>query len=72
MKVGKFYNTETPVGKRTIKCMQIIEDNQPYGGFSISNYSEAGDIQFMIIPSDSTEATKEQAQVWEAWYNSNV
>jgi hypothetical protein len=69
MEVGKFYNAETPVGERTIKCMEIIEDNQPYGGFSISNYAELGDIQFMVIPLDSQEASNEQAQIWEDWYN---
>jgi len=69
MEVGKFYNAQTPVGERTIKCMEIIEDGQPYGGFSISNYVELGDIQFMVIPQDSQEASNEQQQAWEGWYN---
>jgi len=71
MEIGKFYNAQTPVGERTIKCMQMIDNNQPYGGFSISNYAELGDIQFMVIPQGSQEASNEQAEAWEGWYNTN-
>jgi hypothetical protein len=52
--------------------MQMDADGNPYGIYSPSDYANENDMQGMIIPSDSTEATQEQAQAWEAWYNSNV
>jgi hypothetical protein len=67
--LDKFYVLETPVGVRTVKCMEIINGNKIYGGFSVSDYVEEGDIQFMIIPENSNEATLEEINKWVAWYS---
>jgi hypothetical protein len=69
IQIGKFYNAETPQGVRTIKCMQFDADGNPYGIYSPSNFEYEDDGQGMIIPGDSQEASNEQAQTWEGWYN---
>jgi hypothetical protein len=73
IQIGHYYRSETPQGIRTIKCMQMDSDGNPYGIYSPSDYTYSGDDQGIIIkPEDSPEATELQAQAWEAWYNSNV
>lgn len=70
IQIGFYYRTETPQGIRTIKCMQLDGNGNPYGIYSPSNFVHEGDNQGMIIPLDSHEATAEQAQAWDAWFNS--
>jgi hypothetical protein len=72
IEIGKYYVMTTPDGERVAKCMQYDINNQPYGIYSVSNYQNSGDAQGINIPLASPEATQEQAQAWEAWYNSNV
>lgn len=69
IQIGFYYQTETPQGIRTIKCMQFDADGNPYGIYSPSNYAHEGDNQGMIIPDNSILADSGQVQAWEAWYN---
>lgn len=68
IQIGYYYRSDTPQGVRTIKCMQMDADGNPYGIYSPSNYVNSGDNQGMIIPDNSTLATPEQAQAWDFWY----
>ena len=69
IQIGHYYRSETPQGIRTIKCMQMDSDGNPYGIYSPSDFKYEGDGIGMIILSNSTEATKEQAQAWEEWFD---
>jgi hypothetical protein len=69
IQIGHFYRSETPQGIRTIKCMQMDADGNPYGIFSPSDYANENDMQGMIIPFNSNTASNEQAESWEEWYN---
>jgi hypothetical protein len=41
-----------------------------YGIYSPSDYLVAGDNQGSLIPEGSKEATEEQIEDWDNWYNS--
>lgn len=69
IEVGKYYICDTPSGSRTLKCMQYDGNNKPYGLYSPSEYQNPGDAQGMEIPEDSPEASIQESQAWDAWYN---
>jgi hypothetical protein len=69
IQIGHFYRSETPQGIRTIKCMQMDADGNPYGIYSPSDYANENDMQGMIIPFNSNTASNEQSKSWEEWYN---
>ena len=68
--VGNFYRCNTSFGVRTVKAIQELESSDFYGIFSISNYEEKGDNQGMVIPNSSKNATEEEIEDWNNWYNS--
>ena len=69
IEVGKYYICDTPEGSRTLKCLQLTDCGKPYGLYSLSNYQNAGDAQGMEIPTDSPEASLQESQAWDAWFN---
>jgi len=68
IEIGKFYRVETDRGERTIKAMQLIIQGV-YGVYSASNYEFEDDLQGMVIPEGSQEATQEQIEAFNLWYN---
>lgn len=68
IEIGKFYRVETDRGERTIKAMQLIIEGV-YGVYSASNYEFDDDLQGMLIPEGSEEATQEQIDAFNLWYN---
>ena len=70
IQIGKYYRSDTPQGVRTIKCIQMDADGRPYGIYSISDCEYKEDTEGMIIPNNSLEATVEENETWNTWYNS--
>lgn len=66
--IGKYYRVQTEEGERTVKAMQLIEQGV-YGVYSPSDYLVSGDNQGSVIPEGSTEATPEEIEEWDNWYN---
>ena len=66
--IGNFYRVQTDRGERTVKAMQLIEQGV-YGVYSASNYEFEDDLQGMVIPEGSQEATTEQIEAFNLWYN---
>ena len=69
IKTGKYYRIQTEFGERTIKALELIIEGM-YGIYSPSDYLVAGDNQGSLIPEGSKEATEEQIEEWDNWYNS--
>jgi hypothetical protein len=69
IKTGKYYRIQTEFGERTIKALELIIEGM-YGIYSPSDYLVAGDNQGSLIPEGSKEATEEQIEDWDNWYNS--
>ena len=69
IQLGHFYRIDTPQGERTIKALELIVEGM-YGVYSPSDCEISGDNQGSLIPEGSLEASEEEAQVWENWYNS--
>ena len=69
IQIGFYYRAETPHGVRTIKCMQMDGNGNPYGIYSPSGCITIGDNQGMVIPDNSELANQEQINQWEDWYN---
>ena len=70
IQIEYYYQAETPQGVRTIKCMQFDDNGNPYGIYSPSNCVNEGDNQGMVIPENSLEASIEESEAWNIWYNS--
>jgi hypothetical protein len=68
IEIGKYYRIQTDDGERTIKALELIIEGV-YGIFSPSDYLVQGDNQGHLIPEGSEEATEEQAEDWDNWYN---
>jgi hypothetical protein len=68
IEIGKYYRIDTPYGERTIKALELIVEGM-YGIYSPSDYLVQGDNQGALIPEGSEEATPEQAEDWDNWYN---
>jgi hypothetical protein len=68
IEIGKYYRIATSVGERTAKALELIVEGV-YGIYSPSDYVTPGDNQGALIPEGSEEATQEQADEWEQWYN---
>ncbi len=66
--IGQYYRVQTSAGERTAKAMQLIIGGV-YGVYSISNYEHEDDLQGMIIPEGSEEATQEQIEAFNLWFN---
>jgi len=71
IEISKYYRVATRAGMRTVKAQQQVAVGVFHGIYSISDCIEAGDNEDIEIPQDATEATQEQAQTWEEWYNGN-
>ena len=69
IQVGNYYRSDTPQGTRTIKCMQLDANDNPYGIYSISDCEHEGDSEGMIIPLDSSDASPEESKAWDIWFN---
>jgi hypothetical protein len=67
--INKYFRIQTPEGERTAKCTQYMFDGKPYGIYSLTEYLTHGDAQGIVIPEGAPEATEQQAEAWEAWYN---
>ena len=70
IEIGKYYRINTQFGERTIKALELIVEGV-YGIYSPSDYLFSGDNQGSLIPEGSEEATEEQAEDWDNWYNNN-
>jgi hypothetical protein len=68
IKTGKYYRIQTEFGERTIKALELIIEGM-YGIYSPSDYLVADDNQGSLIPEGSKEATEEQIEDWDNWYN---
>lgn len=68
IEIGRFYRVATDRGERTIKAMQLIIEGV-YGVYSASNYEFEDDLQGMVIPEGSQDATQEQIDAFNLWYN---
>ena len=68
IELGKYYIINTPYGERTIKALELIVEGV-YGIYSPSDYLVPDDNQGSLIPEGSEEATPEQAEEWDNWYN---
>jgi hypothetical protein len=68
IELGKYYIINTPYGERTIKALELIVEGV-YGIYSPSDYLVPDDNQGSLIPEGSPEATEEQAEEWDNWYN---
>jgi len=66
--IGQYYRVQTSAGERTAKAMQLIIDGV-YGVYSISNYEYEDDLQGVVIPEGSEEATQEQIEAFNLWFN---
>lgn len=66
--IGQYYRVQTSAGERTAKAMQLIIDGV-YGVYSISNYEHEDDLQGVVIPEGSEEATQEQIEAFNLWFN---
>ena len=69
IELGKYYRIQTEDGERTIKALELIIEGV-YGIYSPSDYLVQGDNQGSLIPEGSEEATLEESEDWDNWYNS--
>lgn len=68
IEIGSYYRIATNDGERTAKALELIVEGV-YGIYSPSDYVTPDDNQGALIPEGSEEATQEQADEWDAWYN---
>ena len=69
IEINKYYRVATRVGVRTVKAQQQVAVGVFHGIYSLSDCLVLGDNEDIQIPTDSQEASNEQAQAWEDWYN---
>lgn len=69
IEIGKYYRISTPQGERTAKALELIVEGV-YGIYSPSDCENPGDNQGTLIPEGSPDATTEEADIWDIWYNS--
>ena len=69
IEIGHYYRISTPQGERTIKALELIVEGV-YGIYSPSDYVTPEDNQGHLIPEGSEEATQEEIDAWDNWYNS--
>jgi hypothetical protein len=69
IEINKYYRVATRAGVRTVKAQQQVSPGIFHGIYSISDCVLLGDNEDIEIPQDSQEASNEQAQTWEGWYN---
>jgi len=69
IEINKYYRVATRSGIRTVKAQQQVAVGIFHGIYSLSDCVVIGDNEDIQIPQDSTEASNEQAQAWEEWYN---
>lgn len=69
IEINKYYRVATRVGVRTVKAQQQVAVGVFHGIYSLSDFLVLGDNEDIQIPIDSQEASNEQAQAWEDWYN---
>lgn len=69
IEINKYYRVATRGGMRTVKAQQQVAVGVFHGIYSLSDCLVLGDNEDIQIPNDSQEASIEQAQIWEDWYN---
>jgi hypothetical protein len=69
IEINKYYRVATREGMRTVKAQQQVAVGIFHGIYSLSDCAVLGDNEDIQIPQDSQEASNEQAQIWEGWYN---
>ena len=70
IEIGKYYQIQTQEGDRTAKALELIVEGV-YGIYSPSDYVTPGDNQGSLIPEGSPDATPEEIEDWDNWYNGN-
>ena len=69
IEIGHYYRIQTPQGERTIKALELIVEGV-YGIYRPSDYVTPQDNQGALIPEGSEEATQDEIDAWDNWYNS--